>query len=518
MFPKIKKILIASLVFASLLSPFSFSEAKKIKPLAATSIPTIYPRTAWSSSSDDKRSKKIWPAEIENPQVIIIHHTATSYKGSTSKQIKKIYRYHSYTKKWGDIGYNYIIGKDGLIFEGRYGGNGVVGGHSYFDGTNYNKGSIGIAVLGNYESEKISLEALDSLEKLTGWLAANNSISISGDLKFHDKKLNAAVIGHRDVASTACPGKKLYADLSQIRATSSDFSAVFSTYGYKVEGDGEVYEINGSRRYSGSVKTNIADISKTQLEAYSRGGAAAGIQAVETTDYPSGTLVKVSEEGKQGVIEDEVMRSISSENIRSTSYNASNFVEISGDKWASYPSGAEAGFRDGAFVEDSGGNYYIFSGGQKRKLVLPEEDLKLVDLSSAHAISDSENAQYAEGPVISQLAGFPVGTLITNNYKSYFFVSIEGRKQKISKNLFRADFSQGMAIKVSGKFLKKYKSNGSLSFQNGSVVKYGKKYYFIENQKKREFQSKDQVTSMGYKNAVSAKRKEMRGIGIGASI
>jgi hypothetical protein len=252
MLSKTKKINILLLLFCFFaLYPFSFSEAKKIKPLVATNIPTIYPRSSWSSLSDDKRSKKIWPAEIENPKVLIIHHTATSYKGSTSKQIKKIYRYHSYTRKWGDIGYNYIIGKDGAIFEGRYGGNGVIGGHT----SGYNEGSIGISVIGNYDkSEKISSKSLDSLEKLIGWLAANNSIDISSGVSFHGEKLDFSVIGHKDVAKTACPGKNIYSDMPQIRTASVGFSGTYAKYAYQAAGDSQVYEIRNSQRYSGSAK------------------------------------------------------------------------------------------------------------------------------------------------------------------------------------------------------------------------------------------------------------------------
>src|SRR4030042_4782867 len=122
------KILITTFVLSGLLFvgfPVGFSQAKKVKSQTAASVSTIYPRSSWSNAKYDKRTKKVWPAEIAAPEVIIVHHTATNYKYSTSKQIKKIYKYHSYTRKWGDIGYNYIIGKDGLIFEGRYGGNGV---------------------------------------------------------------------------------------------------------------------------------------------------------------------------------------------------------------------------------------------------------------------------------------------------------------------------------------------------------------------------------------------------------
>jgi len=57
-----------------------------------------------------------------------------------------------------------------------------------------------------------------------------------------------------------------------------------------------------------------------------------------------------------------------------------------------------------------------------------------------------------------------------------------------------------------------------LPFQNGAVLKYRKKYYFIENGQRREFSMKNLAASMGYQNIVEAKRSEMTGIGEGTRI
>jgi len=49
---------------------------------------------------------------------IVVHHTATEYPDSWTG-IKDIYQYHTLGRSWGDIGYNYVIGYNGEIFEGR---------------------------------------------------------------------------------------------------------------------------------------------------------------------------------------------------------------------------------------------------------------------------------------------------------------------------------------------------------------------------------------------------------------
>ena len=49
-----------------------------------------------------------------------------------------------------DIGYNFLVDRYGIIFEGRYGGvdRGVIGAHA----TNFNTGTTGIAMIGDYSS------------------------------------------------------------------------------------------------------------------------------------------------------------------------------------------------------------------------------------------------------------------------------------------------------------------------------------------------------------------------------
>lgn len=52
---------------------------------------------------------------------------------------------------WADIGYNFLIGEDGIAYEGR--GWGIRGAHS----PDYNAKSIGICIIGNFQCEAINL-------------------------------------------------------------------------------------------------------------------------------------------------------------------------------------------------------------------------------------------------------------------------------------------------------------------------------------------------------------------------
>lgn len=50
------------------------------------------------------------------------------------------------TRKWSDIGYNFLVGEDGNVYEGR--GWGKTGAHT----VGYNSKSVGICFIGNFES------------------------------------------------------------------------------------------------------------------------------------------------------------------------------------------------------------------------------------------------------------------------------------------------------------------------------------------------------------------------------
>jgi hypothetical protein len=155
-----------------------------------------------------------WPIEYpEQIEKIVIHHTATTRDlDDPVTAINNIYHYHTITKGWGDIGYNYIIDQEGNIYEGRYGGEKAAGAHA----GKFNHGTIGIAVLGHYSVNEIPLPALKSLIHLIGEKAKLYDIKPDGFSTFRDIRL-PNIVGHRDVGETSCPGDKIYRELNYIR-------------------------------------------------------------------------------------------------------------------------------------------------------------------------------------------------------------------------------------------------------------------------------------------------------------
>ena len=111
---------------------------------------------------------------------IVLHHAAMN--GS----VEDIHRVHK-NKGWAGIGYHFYVRKDGSIYRGRP--EWAIGAHA--SGSNYN--SLGICAEGNFENETMSDAQKNSIIELVNYLKSKYGISV--------------VQRHRDVGSTACPGK-----------------------------------------------------------------------------------------------------------------------------------------------------------------------------------------------------------------------------------------------------------------------------------------------------------------------
>ncbi|MCF7834479.1 N-acetylmuramoyl-L-alanine amidase [Candidatus Gracilibacteria bacterium] len=169
-----------------------------------------------------------WTESIKNNKTkIIIHHTAKISSGILTKddaikEIQDIYKYHTVKRGWGDIGYNFLIDPMGNIYEGRAGGEGVIGAHAKWN----NSPSIGISLMGNFEIEKPSAKAIESLIRLSTVLAKKYKINPKYTTTYHkdikdfpyiESQKGFSIAGHKDAGSTACPGKNLYNIFPYIR-------------------------------------------------------------------------------------------------------------------------------------------------------------------------------------------------------------------------------------------------------------------------------------------------------------
>lgn len=129
---------------------------------------------------------------------IIIHCSATRddwMQGqSTAAKVAEIKRWHMDDNGWSDIGYHWIIDRDGTVAAGRT---------MERDGAHvkgHNKGTVGVCLLGGFGSSEndspydhYTAEQMASLRKLIG------------KLQFEYQSITK-VTGHNQYAAKACPG------------------------------------------------------------------------------------------------------------------------------------------------------------------------------------------------------------------------------------------------------------------------------------------------------------------------
>ncbi len=153
---------------------------------------------------------------------LVVHHSAGGNTASDwAAVVRSIWVLHVRGNGWNDIGYNYLIDPNGLIYEGRAGGDGVVGAH--FSGVN--TGTMGVCLMGTYSTVAPTAAALQSLSRLLTQQASRWSLDPLGQTLHTASGLTLNVIsGHRDAGlssrasgTTECPGNGLYTWLPSLR-------------------------------------------------------------------------------------------------------------------------------------------------------------------------------------------------------------------------------------------------------------------------------------------------------------
>jgi hypothetical protein len=185
---------------------------------ASASQPPVVTRAGWQADETLRRSDPQLAATL---RFAVVHHTAGT-NNYTPADVPAILRaiqvYHVKGNGWNDIGYNALVDRFGVVYEGRFGGieQNVIGAHA----KGFNTGSFGIAVLGEFTSSAPPAAAREALAQMLAWrldlahvdpLATFDAIS-GGSERFPPgvPVFLRAISGHRDTGLTACPGQKLY--------------------------------------------------------------------------------------------------------------------------------------------------------------------------------------------------------------------------------------------------------------------------------------------------------------------
>ncbi|MEU7643583.1 FG-GAP-like repeat-containing protein [Streptomyces huasconensis] len=241
---------------------------KPTPPPSTVNRPPIIGRAAWGA--DESLVKD--PAEYgEKVKAVFVHHTAgtNDYRCAESPAlIRALMTYQVRTEGRNDLGFNFLVDKCGRVFEGRAGGVDVpvLGEHTDgFDGE-----STGIAVLGDFEGDPVTgrsagrptRAALESVARVAAWKlgqydgdpAGKVTLTASADTGVWKKGEQASlhtVSGHRDAATTPCPGKNLHAELGEIRrfAASAGRSSAVPTADFDRDGAADL--VAGTPKASG---------------------------------------------------------------------------------------------------------------------------------------------------------------------------------------------------------------------------------------------------------------------------
>jgi len=158
--------------------------------------PSIISREGWGARPPSGTPTKL-PSQVGTA---VIHHGGTATYCTTQAECASIIRayqnYHMDTNGWDDIGYNFLVGEDGNIYEGRGWNN--QGAHV----TNWNSKSIGICIIGDFTSRAPNAAALNAAKAL-----------IQCGVELGRFPSAYQLVGHRQVGSTDCPGNSLYSNI-----------------------------------------------------------------------------------------------------------------------------------------------------------------------------------------------------------------------------------------------------------------------------------------------------------------
>jgi len=175
--------------------------------------PVIHTRAEWGAKVPTE-----W-FESVTVQGAVVHHSAGTndyLPSDVPALLRGIQELHVQGRDFWDIAYNFLIDRYGEIWEGRAGGidQAARGAHSH----TFNPIATGVCIMGNYQEQPVPPVAIDSLVALLAWKLTLHGTAADG-LMLHEG-VWPAIIGHKDIpeASTACPGKWLYALLPEIRA------------------------------------------------------------------------------------------------------------------------------------------------------------------------------------------------------------------------------------------------------------------------------------------------------------
>lgn len=169
---------------------------------------TTVRRSAWGAMQSQCTSG-------HRPNRMTIHHTVTPNNDSLSMaaRMRQIQAYHMRDRGWCDIGYHFLVGQDGRVYEGRP--ENRLGAHV----AGHNTNNSGISFIGDFSWVAPSSGQMAAAARIVRALSDNYGIPLN----------RSYLKGHREAAgpgSTACPGNGLANRLEELVALASGAQSV----------------------------------------------------------------------------------------------------------------------------------------------------------------------------------------------------------------------------------------------------------------------------------------------------
>lgn len=186
--------------------------------------PVSIPQSQWRSGLPEPT---VLPTTTPTAHVIVHHSAGSNTNSDPTALVRDIYLLHTQGNGWDDIGYNYLVARNGSIFLGRDPLG--VGEQDYIRGAHYcakNTATMGICVLGDYTTAQPPDTMMKALRKLVAWKMFKDRIEPENQSLHPPGDPNAYLVyhldGHRSGCATECPGNKVYEKLHALRDSLTD--------------------------------------------------------------------------------------------------------------------------------------------------------------------------------------------------------------------------------------------------------------------------------------------------------
>jgi len=191
--------------------------------------PAIISRAQWGA---DDSLMPCQPDALGGFKAGVVHHTVNTNTYSSSQAaalVRGIYAFHTQSRGWCDIGYNFLVDRFGRIYEGRKGS--LTGFTMGAQAAGFNAETFGVSVIGDFTSSPFPSAVTGAVARTIAWQADRSAfdpssrvvLTSAGSSRYAAgvKVTLPRVVGHRDLNLTECPGDAAYPQVGGIRSSAA---------------------------------------------------------------------------------------------------------------------------------------------------------------------------------------------------------------------------------------------------------------------------------------------------------